>query len=75
MPKVTVHVSDDLKEEMEKHKEINGSAIARKAFNEKIRKIAIAEAIVAESELTEKDAKDIGEKIKESIAKRHGLSE
>lgn len=75
LPKVTVHVSDDLKEAMEKYENINWSAIARKAFNEEIRKIAMAEALVAESELTEQDAREIGEMIKEGIAKRHGLLE
>lgn len=75
MPEITIYVSDGLKEEMDKHKDINWSAIARKAFNEKIRKIAIAEAIGSESILSEQDAREIGEKIKEEIAKRHGLTE
>ncbi len=58
---------------MEEHNEVNWSSIARKAFSKQLKKIEIAESIASESELTEKKAKEIGEKVKEDMAKKHGL--
>lgn len=73
MPKMSIRIPEDQKKRMKKHKEVNWSEIARKAFKEHLNKLEIAETISTKSNLSEKDAKDIGEKIKKEIAKKHGL--
>jgi uncharacterized protein (UPF0303 family) len=42
---------------------------------EQARKLEIMDKLLLKSELTEKDAIDIGRKIKHEIAKKHGLME
>lgn len=74
MPKLSIRVSEDLKGEMEKHREINWSEIARKAFHQQLRKIELADKLVSESKLTKEEAKQIGEKIKKGIAEKHDLA-
>jgi ribosomal protein S12 methylthiotransferase accessory factor YcaO len=73
MSKVSVRVPDELKKSMEKHGKINWSEIARQAFREEIKKLELADSISSETELTEDDVQEIGEKVKEGIAEKHGL--
>lgn len=74
MPNVTVAMPDDLKESMSRHEEVNWSAVIRKAIQEHLRKLDIADAIAAKSKLTEKDVAELDRLIKQGIAKRHGLA-
>lgn len=74
MSKVSVRVPEDLKKSMDEHEKVNWSEIAREAFREEIRKIELADSIASRSELTEEDAEEIGEKIKQGLAERHGLN-
>lgn len=73
MSKVSVRVSEDLKARMERHKEVNWSEVIRRAVNEHLTKMELVESISSRSELSERDAEEIGEEIKRGIAKRHGL--
>ena len=73
MVNITLTIPEDLKKELQKHEEVNWSGVIRKALQEHLRKIEIAEAIASKSKLTEKDAEEIGKKIKREIAKRHNL--
>ncbi len=73
MVNITLAISEDLKEELQEHKEVNWSAVIRKALQEHLRKIRIAEAIASKSKLTEKDAEEIARKIKREMAKNHDL--
>lgn len=73
MVNITLALPEDLKRELQKHKEVNWSAVIRKALQEHLRKIRIAEAIVQKSKLTQKDADEISRKIKREMAKEHGL--
>ncbi|MFB6216785.1 MAG: hypothetical protein ABEJ72_07440 [Candidatus Aenigmatarchaeota archaeon] len=73
MPKVTVRVPEDLKEDMESHSEINWSEVARKAFSREVSKKQLADSIANESDLDELEAEEIGEKIKKGMAEKHGL--
>lgn len=73
MVNITLAVPEDLKEELQQHKEVNWSAVIRKALQEHLRKIRIAETIAGKSRLTEKDAEEIARKIKREMAKEHGL--
>ena len=71
MATMTLAVPDELKEEMDKMKIINWSAVAREAFEEKIHKLKLLESLTKDSKLTEKDVEELGAKIKEGIAKAH----
>ena len=73
MTNLTLAVPEDLQQIMERHKDIKWTEVARRAMWEKARKLDLIEKLLAKSELTEKDAEEIGNKIKSGIAKRHGL--
>jgi len=73
MTNMTLAVPEDLYRIMEKHKEIKWSEVARQAIWDKARKIELMDKILSKSQLTEKDALEIGKKVKEGIAKKHGL--
>jgi len=73
MTNVTLAVSEDLHKIMQKHKDIKWSEVARQAMWEKARKLELMDKLLSKSTLTEKDALEIGLKIKHGIAKKHGL--
>lgn len=58
---------------VKKHNEIKWSEIARKAMWEHAKKLELMDKLIANSELTEVDAQEIGSLIKKEIAKKHGL--
>ncbi|HLD15272.1 MAG TPA: ribbon-helix-helix domain-containing protein [Candidatus Nanoarchaeia archaeon] len=71
MPTITLSVPEDLKKEMDKSKFINWSEVAREAIRIKVGQLAVLNAIAAKSKLTEKDAFEIGNKIKKSMWKKY----
>ncbi|MBS3101171.1 hypothetical protein J4204_03480 [Candidatus Woesearchaeota archaeon] len=73
MTNMTLAVPEDLHEIMRKHNEIKWSEIARQALWDHARKLELMDKLLAKSKLTEEDAERIGHKIKQGIAKRHGL--
>ena len=73
MTNVTLAVSEDLHKIMQKHKDIKWSEVARQAIWAKARKLELMDKLLAKSTLTEEDALVIGRKIKQGIAKKHGL--
>lgn len=73
MPTVAIKVPHDLKKKMEQHEEINWDELIQRFISERISKIELADSIASQSDLTEEDAQDIGDKIKRGIAERHGL--
>lgn len=72
MTNMTLAVPEDLKRIMEKHREVKWSEVARAAMWEHAKKLELMARLVSKSKLTERDALEIGRKIKEGIAKRHG---
>lgn len=74
MPNVTVSIPEDLKEEMRRHEEVNWSAVIRKAVQDHLRKLAIADAIARKSKLTREDVEDLDRLVKKGLAERHGLA-
>ena len=73
MTNMTLAIPEELHRIMKKHKEIKWTEIARQAMWEQARKLEIMDNLLSKSELTKKDAIEIGRKIKHEIAKRHGL--
>ena len=73
MTNMTLAVPEDLFKIMERHKDIKWSEVARQAIWDKARKLELMDKILSKSNLTEEDALNIGRKVKEGIAKKHGL--
>ena len=67
MPTITLSVPEELKREMDESAEINWSEVARAAIREKVSQLRILKAIVAKSKLTEKDALELGRKLRKSV--------
>lgn len=74
MTNMTLAVPEELHKIMEKHKEIKWSEVARQAIWEKAKKLEIMDNILSKSKLTEQDALELGRRINEGIAKKHGLA-
>jgi len=73
MTNMTLAIPEELNKIMKKHKEIKWSEVARQAMWLQAKKLEIMDNLLGKSELTEKDAITIGNKIKHDIAKKHGL--
>ena len=77
MPNITLSIPEELHNRMKKHKEFKWSQIAREAFEKRMAdldKLKWMNKVLANSRLTEKDAEEIGHRIKREIAKRYGLA-
>jgi len=70
MATLSVSVPEKLKKRMGSLDEVNWSAVARKAFEKKIKEIEFLEYIGKKSKLTEKSAKKLGQSINKAIAKK-----
>ncbi|HIG93373.1 MAG: hypothetical protein QT02_C0011G0036 [archaeon GW2011_AR9] len=70
MGTLSVSVPDDLKVQMEELDEVNWSAVARKAFEEKVKEVEFVRSIVKKSKLTPQDADEIATKINKSMARK-----
>lgn len=72
MVNVNVNISDELFNLLKKRKTDFSGSVERTLWEETLWD-SIMETLAVKSKLTEKDVEEIGEKIKISIAKRHGL--
>ena len=70
---MTLAIPEDLHKIMKKHSEIKWSEVARQAIWTQARKLELMDNLLSKSEFTEKDALILGRKIKQGIAKKHGL--
>lgn len=70
---ITLAVSDELWTGMKRHSEIRWSEVARQAIAERVEWLEKMGGFASKSRLTEKDAFEIGEKLKAGIARRHGI--
>ena len=73
MGNITLMLSDQLQEQMKKHKEIRWSEVVRKAIQKKIEDLELLDTLTAKSKLTQKDALEISKKVDISVAKKLGL--
>jgi len=71
MTTMTLAVPDDLKQRMDAFSEINWSAVARRAFCEKIEDLEFIKKFKSKSTLTEKDALKLGAEVNRNLAKRY----
>ena len=70
MGTMSVSVEDDMKVRMNQLSEINWSAVARKAFEDKLKEVEILKKLASKSKLTAKDANEISKKINENMARK-----
>jgi len=73
MGNITLMLSDQLQEQMKKHKEIRWSEVVRRAIQKKIEDLELLDTLTAKSKLTQKDALEISKKVDISVAKKLGL--
>ena len=71
MANVTVAVPNELKQDMDLFEEINWSAVARKAFEEKIKLMRKMDSLLKNSELTEEDTVKLGKKVNQAMWDKH----
>ncbi|MFB6246343.1 MAG: hypothetical protein ABEI74_01995 [Candidatus Pacearchaeota archaeon] len=70
MVNITMSLPDDLKEQMDRHKEINWSEIARQAIKKKLAVLEEMDKALADSELSEEDAVELGKKVNKELSKK-----
>ena len=71
MPNMTLALPEDVYQIVKKHNEIRWSEIARRAIADFAKKLALLDALTANSELTEEDVMELDEKVKEGILKHY----
>lgn len=71
MVTMTLSVPGELRHKMETFPEINWSAVARGAFDQKIRDLEFLRKFKSKSTFTEKDAIKLGRELNSKLAKRH----
>ena len=70
MVNVTLSIPEELKKRMDAIQEINWSAVAREAFNEKIKDMEFIKKFKAKSKITEEDALKWGKEVSKSLSNR-----
>ena len=67
---MTLSIPEALHKEIKAHKEIKWSEVARQAFEKKVKELHWMDLAVQNSTFTQKDADEIGHKLKADILKR-----
>jgi len=70
MVNITLSVPSETKQRMDKFAEINWSAVARQAFEEKMKDLEFIKNFKSDSKFTEKDALELGRKVNKAIHER-----
>ena len=70
MVNVTLSIPNELKQKMDSLAEINWSAVAREAFDEKIKDMEFIKKFKVKSILTESDALRLGKEVSKSLSNR-----
>ena len=70
MVNVTLSIPNELKQKMDTFVEINWSAVAREAFDEKVRDMEFIKKFKAKSKITEEDALKWGKDVSKALSNR-----
>ena len=70
MVNITLSIPEELKKKMDSIQEINWSAVAREAFNEKIRDMEFIKKFKAKRRITEEDALKWGKEVSKALSNR-----
>lgn len=73
MANVTLAIPEELHTRMKKHSEIRWSEVIRKTISEKVDDLEMMDKLSGKSKLTNKDIKEISQKIDSSVAHKLGL--
>ncbi len=71
MVTITMSVPDELKKKMDTFQEINWSAVARNAIQDRIHDLEFIKEFKSKSTLTEDDAIKLGRELNKNLAKRY----
>ena len=71
MPNMTLSIPEEIYHIVKSHKEIRWSEIARKAISDYAKKLALMDAVLGDSELTEKEVMKLDKKLKKGIHKHY----
>jgi len=71
MATISVSVPDDLKDKILRNNEVNWSAIARSAFEQKVKEVEFLKKLARKSKLTVKDANELSKTINAGMTKRY----
>ena len=75
MTTLTLEIPQELKRKILHFSDINWAAVARQAFMQKLRDLEFLVEFKAKSELTEKEALALGEKVSLATAKRYSTKQ
>lgn len=67
---MTLAVPNELKQKMDKFKEINWSEVARQSFAQKLSDLQMLQKMKEQSTLSESDAIRLGRKVNKAVAKK-----
>ncbi|MBS3150205.1 hypothetical protein J4425_00140 [Candidatus Woesearchaeota archaeon] len=70
MVNITLSVPNEIKKEMDKFSEMNWSEVARQAFKDKIVKLEILKKFSSKIKLSEKDIKNLSDKINKDVSEK-----
>lgn len=70
MVNITLSVPSELKNRMDSFAEINWSAVAREAFDEKMRDLELIKKFKSKSTINEEDALKLGRELNKRLAKK-----
>ena len=70
MGNMTLSIPDEVRKEMKQFSEVKWSEVARKAIQERLETLQMAEKLARKSRLSAKDVEDFSRKITASAAKR-----
>ena len=71
MPNMTLAIPADLKEKMDRYKEINWSEVARQAIRDKMLVLERVNQMLSKSELNSVDVEEYASQIKKKVWKKH----
>lgn len=71
MVSITLSVSEEMKQEMDKFQDVNWSAVAREAIKQKLDMLEKFKKFTEYSTFTENDALNLGAKVSEKVAKKY----
>ncbi len=71
MPNLTLSLTAEVYEAMKKHPEIRWSEVARQAITKRLRDLETLDAILSKSRLTERDVRELSEKVNRKVWEQH----
>ena len=68
---MTLSIPSELSRKMKKHKDIKWSSVVRSALEKYIKDLDLTDKLLKNSELSEEEAMELGNKLNKSVWKKH----